>query len=277
MDTRTKEMLISISIIITLLLLATPLILGNIYRGEGPSAWISFWGSFSGGILGTFGIIYVAYLQNEAQKASIKLENDEHHRRLLKSEEYQRQRLFIESEINLLKKYSENLSLLKYEFIAITVDTINLHSAILHYNASSQEREHLYITELEKLKKEKDYTYILNLASSVMNDKWVIDDLKNFSDVPKTYVFNSIVEAEDIEGVILRIRDMYKMLTIEGLNIEVFHEKYGKYATYREDDLGMSSIPMAEDLLRWLNKEIAYSKKVLIAETNYLRILVDEK
>ena len=35
------------------------------------SVWIGFWGSFAGGILGTAGVIYVAYLQNAAQKSSM--------------------------------------------------------------------------------------------------------------------------------------------------------------------------------------------------------------
>ncbi|WP_271401499.1 hypothetical protein [Salinicoccus roseus] len=276
MKQRTKEVLIGLAILVISLLLSTPLILGNIYDDGFPPAWIAFWGSFSGGILGATGVIYVAYLQNESQKSAIKEENINQLSRLHKSEEYQRQRLFIESELNLVKEYSENLSFLKFEVETLARNTMNLYRTLLYYNNATENEKYIYLSHLEKNRKSKDYTYLFNLAFSVMNDKWVIDSLKNFSQIENTMVFNSSVEGESIRGVVLRVHDMYEMLSIDNINIEVFHENYKKYATYRTNDFGMSTIPMVDDLTRWIDAEIEHSKRVLIAETNYLRTIVDQ-
>src|SRR5699024_1397076 len=70
-----KDMLVflkGLSIVVILFLLSTPLILMNVFEGDLSGSWIGFWGSFSGGILGTAGVIYVAQLQNDAQKESMR-------------------------------------------------------------------------------------------------------------------------------------------------------------------------------------------------------------
>lgn len=96
-----KDMLVflkGLSIVVILLLMSTPLILMNVFQGNLSGPWIGFWGSFSGGILGTAGVIYVAHLQNKEQARL----ND-------KIESNNKERLKSEIKMELYKEYIKNV------------------------------------------------------------------------------------------------------------------------------------------------------------------------
>lgn len=102
-----KDMLVflkGLSIVVILLLMSTPLILMNVFQGNLSGPWIGFWGSFAGGILGTAGVIYVAHLQNKAQKESLET-----------IESHNRERLSIQTKLEMLDDYSKKLNDLKLE------------------------------------------------------------------------------------------------------------------------------------------------------------------
>lgn len=62
------------------------------------NGWLGFWGGYLGGIIGTLGVLYVAYLQNKQQLVSMKnIENNE------------RIRLKTELQINKVSDYLSNL------------------------------------------------------------------------------------------------------------------------------------------------------------------------
>lgn len=87
-----------------LLLLSTPLILMNVFEGDLSGPWIGFWGSFAGGILGTAGVIYVAQLQNKEQQKSI-----------FRVEKYNRERLSIQTKLEMVNEFKKNLLMYKKE------------------------------------------------------------------------------------------------------------------------------------------------------------------
>lgn len=112
-----------ISILITIIVIS-PLIISVLSIWAKPltfiefdsSVWIGFWGSYLGGIIGTIGVIYVANLQNNKQREENEIimaeqrelnqnQIDSQIDSLDKVEEFNRERLKIQTQISLLEKY----------------------------------------------------------------------------------------------------------------------------------------------------------------------------
>lgn len=72
------------------------------------SIWIGFWGSYLGGVVGTAGVIYVAHLQNNAQKESMET-----------IERNNLKRLRVQTLLKLLDDYNEEVSDLLNHVISI--------------------------------------------------------------------------------------------------------------------------------------------------------------
>lgn len=121
-----KEMLSflkGLSVVVVLLLLSVPLILMNIFEGDLSGPWIGFWGSFAGGILGTAGVIYVAYLQNAAQKSSMKT-----------IEKNNLKRLRVQTLLKLLDDYNKEVSDL---LNVVTTISSDIHGLVKNMNELS--------------------------------------------------------------------------------------------------------------------------------------------
>ena len=110
----------SLAIFLLAFLLSTPFILNGIFTERLPSAWIGFWGSFAGGILGTLGVIYVAYLQNIEQQKQNEIIMDEQRRmnnsqisaqlkRFEQAEMNTRERMKIQNDLDLINRYLDDL------------------------------------------------------------------------------------------------------------------------------------------------------------------------
>lgn len=70
-----------------------------VFSNDDVNGWLGFLGSFLGGIIGTGGVIYVAYLQNKEQTRSLK-----------NVEKNNRERLYIEWNLNNIHDYLKQLS-----------------------------------------------------------------------------------------------------------------------------------------------------------------------
>jgi len=87
---------IFIPILIGIVIKKTPVLA---FSNGDVNGWLGFLGSFLGGIIGTGGVIYVAYLQNKEQTRSLK-----------NVEKNNRERLYIEWNLNNIHDYLKQLS-----------------------------------------------------------------------------------------------------------------------------------------------------------------------
>ena len=135
----TKKYGFVILVISIILILLVPLIIAcgvtflpgvSIFHGT-SSSWIGFWGSFMGGILGTIGIIFVAYLQNNKQQEenekmmitqrelNMRQMNDQNmnHQKHLdaqasimhETEQFNKQRIAVQFEMDILQQYNSEI------------------------------------------------------------------------------------------------------------------------------------------------------------------------
>lgn len=147
-----KDMLSFLKGVLTvavLLLLSTPLILMNVFQGELPGPWIGFWGSFSGGILGTAGVIYIAYLQNQSQID-----------RMNEAEKHNRERLRIQTQLEFLEKYREDVERLRLDVDLFYLDSNKMISSFIILN------------NLFKEKNAEDRSDDLKQLETEVNVKW---------------------------------------------------------------------------------------------------------
>lgn len=116
---------------------------------EGSSSvWIGFWGSYLGGIIGTVGVIYVAYLQSKQQRELNQYQSEEQRelnekmmveqrelsenrmvnaaRRLERAETYNRERVRIETQVRLLENYIVTLKKLQDDLYIIRMGLVEL-------------------------------------------------------------------------------------------------------------------------------------------------------
>ena len=160
------------------------------------NAWIGFWGSFMGGILGTIGIIFVAYLQNNLQREQNQQVIDNQEMSAERMETYERERLNIQTKLGLLKDYKKSLSSFKneiqyysnlYKKWAKIVFEYSLHNKGSYWdNAKNREFESIR-NEFNNI----DYDHFYMLYSSIENDNELLAsltsvDLKSFKEDDST-------------------------------------------------------------------------------------------
>lgn len=143
------------------------------------NAWIGFWGSFMGGILGTIGIIFVAYLQNKEQRDS-----------MIKIEEHNMNRLLMQTLLDLTISYSKDLH---YTSLKIT----DIQSKVKKIIEHSQELEAIRTRKSNNDGPITDQTH--RHIDSIRND---LKEMK----IPSGYVVSSLANLE-YQNLVLSTKD----------------------------------------------------------------------
>lgn len=248
-----KDILTAIKLILAVvagLLLFTPVILQNvfIFKDELSGPWIGFWGSFAGGILGTAGVIYVAQLQNTAQKES--LETIEGHNR---------KRLSIQTKLDMIQNFKIELNTFKNE-----VDKYKGSFETLVGAVSLYETERVLVGSADKDTELKFFKHQNNFIS--LGPKY-------FSDLFSIIETNSILlsHLEDVELAAFSIGDRKHF---EKMDEIVKHIKQEDINTVVEA-LNILNIPLyskefpspfqlASGGLDYMNKELSIAQSRLI-------------
>ena len=155
-------------------------------RFEGSSSvWIGFWGSYLGGIIGTVGVIYVAYLQSKQQRELNRDQNEEQRKlneemlveqreqsknqiieaaeRLERAENYNRDRMSIETQVRLLEDYIETLKELQNDLYIVKFGLVELigFDNLRKVHEEEKVRETTpYSESLQKSKNEAEENYL---------------------------------------------------------------------------------------------------------------------
>lgn len=149
-----------------LIIVASPIIIGIFitwpkflfgHTSADANSWLGFWGSFLGGIIGTAGVIYVAYLQNREQRrlngiqiSQMKEENE-------KSLQFEKDKLYRESLmlfLNQLHEYDIKLSEFKNHHEKLS--TLYLHSVNIREQNLRSKFISKNLTEMKEIKRNLD-------------------------------------------------------------------------------------------------------------------------
>ncbi|ATQ50699.1 hypothetical protein CPZ17_09675 [Staphylococcus epidermidis] len=244
-----KKIIISmISAIILMFIVPILLALGMIYvplidNAEGDAnGWLGFWGSFFGGIIGTGGVIFVAYFQHKEQKdfleKQLKAEKEENDR-FLHMEKLKKEidiaNIYLEKLIvyydnygNLYEKSNEKMNELQYmeqdkyrlESDFNTKDTIayelkkDYDQLVFKYNSLKTIITNLNDTfYIEKL----DENYLLPLET-IRVEEYKRDykaSLKPHTDIPKIldeYMYDLSMHYDDILTHVKKLNDKYEKI-----------------------------------------------------------------
>lgn len=176
--------------LVTVLLLPIPISLiissGNwlSFIDGNSTVWIGFWGSYLGGIIGTIGVIYVAHLQNSKQQEQnekmMKWQSKDSDKQIqaqinsmYRVEQYNRERLRIETQIKLLenhtikvKKLYEDILFLRVKLIRL-VNNRKLANQLKMLDDNDQKLEEEFIS-LKEIFSNYNSGYVKNISQDIL-------------------------------------------------------------------------------------------------------------
>lgn len=153
-----------LQLVLTILIILTlPIIIGIFitwpkllfgHTSADANSWLGFWGSFLGGIIGTAGVIYVAYLQNREQRRLNEIQISQMKEENEKSLQFEKDKLYRESLILFLNQLHEyDIKLSEFKNHHEKLSALYLHSV----NIREQSQRYKSITNnLYEMKKIKD-------------------------------------------------------------------------------------------------------------------------
>lgn len=187
-----KKYWLFILLLLMLTLIIFPLIISYLITAgewlawfEGTSnVWIGFWGSYLGGVVGTAGVIYVAHLQNSKQQEQneqmMKWQSKDSDKQIeaqinsmYRVEQYNRERLRIETQIKLLenhtikvKKLYEDILFLRVKLIRL-VNNRKLANQLKMLDDNDQKLEEEFIS-LKEIFSNYNSGYVKNISQDIL-------------------------------------------------------------------------------------------------------------
>src|SRR5699024_110309 len=135
-------------VLLIFILFVLPIAIGSIitfgswlsFIDGNSNIWIGFWGSYLGGILGTIGVIYVAYLQNKMQQDNLEKQFDAQLENLHRTEKLNRERMSIQTKIKMFEDYADNLNFLHSKMMSLRFTLIKIFGNYDLYNTYSRHK-----------------------------------------------------------------------------------------------------------------------------------------
>ncbi|MEZ2459365.1 hypothetical protein ACBR55_12405 [Salinicoccus roseus] len=138
------------------------------------SIWIGFWGSYLGGVIGTLGVIYVAYTQRKDQIKSMEI-----------IESNSRERLRLETELYMLREYKKNVDNIRIQILLLNKNLLNIIeykgkiNDIIYANKDTVDNLENYYAQIHKSKsyiEVQDSTQILAEVLEVQSMNLIMQD-----------------------------------------------------------------------------------------------------
>ena len=243
-----KEISVSIFVII----FTVPLVMAGLisfgslfsFADGSSSAWIGFWGSYLGGVIGTAGVIYVAYLQNKAQLKNLK-----------KVENFNRERQKIETQLRMLESYISNLDTVVSELFELKTMLVELvgFKSLVEIFKETDELPNLS-EDLQRQKDLMDREYKETKSKfQKYNNGYFINTFNNIS-YRNTVIFHrednistdSMDFSNEIDSMIRTINSKLKDLNIDDL-----------LKTYGDESIKSKKFICVEEAWDWVRDEQA--------------------
>lgn len=224
--------------------------------------YVTFLGSYFGAVFGMLGVMFVARFQNKNQKEILEQDFKEQNKRMNEMEKNQRERLFLETNINLRKAHIDDVNNLHSLTLNLIKTIMNLYRTLGYKSEGDPEEHEMYDNQIYRLTKEDFQVKIQTLTNSIIdNDKY----------------FNSI-DNDDVDyesnkhaGNIYILTDMFDMLSIKGLNLYVFDNNYGHLVIHSPTEPDILEIKFADELLEWINKKKKFHLTKMISDVKRLK------
>lgn len=219
------QLVLTIIIILTL-----PIIIGIFitwpkflfgHTSADANSWLGFWGSFLGGIIGTAGVIYVAYLQNREQRLLNDIQISQMKEENEKSLQFEKDKLYRESLMLFLNQLHEyDIKLSEFKNHHENLSTLYLHSVNMR----------------EKSNRSKFITKNLNEMREIKNN---LDDKLN--GMKNTFLILQKNQEENIDNLNLNLFKTIYYINIQDLWGNDYQEKFAKKSweasNYLSDEL----------------------------------------
>ncbi|MEB8102224.1 hypothetical protein [Staphylococcus xylosus] len=127
------------------------------YTSANSNSWLGFWGSFLGGIIGTVGVIYVAYLQNAEQSRLNQLQINEMKSENKKSLQFEKDKLYRESLmlfLNQLHEYDNKFINFRNYNSNLYIQYTNSNDSLTKYH--NRDKIFFNLTKMEEYKDDLD-------------------------------------------------------------------------------------------------------------------------
>ncbi|WP_323706487.1 hypothetical protein [Mammaliicoccus sciuri] len=204
-------------VLAVLIILTLPIIIGIFitwpkflfgHTSADANSWLGFWGSFLGGIIGTAGVIYVAYLQNREQRRLNEIQISQMKEENEKSLQFEKDKLYRESLmlfLNQLHEYDIKLSEFK-----------NHHEKL----------STLYLYSVNKREKSSYYRSITKNLNAMKEIKGDLDDKLN--GMKSTFLILQKNQDENINNLNLNLYKTIYYIDIQELWGDDYQEKFSK-------------------------------------------------
>lgn len=247
-------------------------------KSDGVSnVWIGFWGSYLGGVVGTAGVIYVAQLQNNKQQEQnenmMKSQSEDSDKQIAaqinfmyRVEQYNRERLRIETQIKLLENHAikvkglyEDILLLRNKLIRL-VNNRKLADQYKMLDDSAPKLEEEFIS-LKKWFSNFNSGYVKNKFQDILylNSVLYHEDVQlEFPEYDAPHAVDSMLDL---------INSPLKEFDVEELELKFGTKKEINKVKYDDIDV----------CVRWLSKELSSTHKSLSKLIKKLDVDINEQ
>jgi len=253
-------------VLLIFILFVLPIAIGSIitfgswlsFIDGNSNIWIGFWGSYLGGILGTIGVIYVAYLQNKMQQDNLEKQFDAQLENLHRTEKLNRERMSIQTKIKMFEDYADNLNFLHSKMMSLRFTLIKIFGNYDLYNTYSRHKNVFSEERINNLENQiltliKEMNIGINLPLETENILYITNTFIDLGyELEGDFNLNIVFEIERlIDFFEHRIPEYQELLIfISGLN--------NKEETYQS--LNSVNVNVVEDYIDWLRNERANAR-----------------